>query len=309
MTENQEHKPNELLRKLLIEQIQSLLAAQHERNNTSSKRFFERLGYYMLLSLKIAGLIFVGTASLRLAYAEFNFSFLQNFSFSELLSLILALFAMLMSILFYFKSTESSNKFYSDTYKFTKDISESIGRIDERFGERLRHLDESYGRMEKRIYDGYVRDVKKEEIEEKKENADNELKQANEKYEEKINALLENAKINNAEKEKLKNELEKLQRDRENAAMEVHRLQRRIQRMESEATPGQNVKLIHALRNYIPNEMFDGAKLSRMRWQKIAADLPEQLVRDLRISGCIDGDNDLTPYGYELLTSSRKRMI
>jgi hypothetical protein len=69
---------------------------------------------------------------------------LDNFDFSDLLSLLLSLFAVSLSVAFYFKATETSNSFYDNTFKFTKDLSEILGRIEAGFGERLRHLDEGY---------------------------------------------------------------------------------------------------------------------------------------------------------------------
>lgn len=304
MTENQEQKKKDLLHKLIAEKLKFAMNNQE----TPSQRFFDGLGRYVLLTIKVAALIFIGVISVRVAYAEFSLSFLQNFTFTELLSLILALFAMLMSILFYFKSTESSNKFYSDTYKFTKDISESIGRIDERFGERLRHLDESYGRMEQRIYSGYSKDTKKEEVEEKKENADNDLKDAREKYEAKINELLEKAKVDSAEKETLKQELEHLQEAREHAAMEVHTLQKRIQRMERshKEFPDISMPIIHALKNYLPDSIFEKGDISQRRLKMHLEQLPEELIHDLRKIGAIDRNNELTPYGIELIILSRR---
>jgi len=75
----------------------------------------------------------------------------SNVNISELLSFVLALFAIGISIAFYFKTSDTANTFYDNTYKFTKDISEMLGRIEAGFGEKLRHLDESYLRMSKRI--------------------------------------------------------------------------------------------------------------------------------------------------------------
>jgi hypothetical protein len=65
---------------------------------------------------------------------------LSGFAFSDLLSLLLALFSVWLSVAFYLKASDTSNKFYDNTYRFTSNISELLGRIEERFGERLRHL-------------------------------------------------------------------------------------------------------------------------------------------------------------------------
>jgi hypothetical protein len=76
---------------------------------------------------------------------------LQGFSFNDLLSLLLAVFSVALSVAFYFKANETSNQFYDNTYKFTKEMSELLGRIESGFGERLRHLDEGYSTMAERF--------------------------------------------------------------------------------------------------------------------------------------------------------------
>lgn len=73
----------------------------------------------------------------KIATMPLNFSF----EFSLFLSLVLAIFAVGLAALFYFKTTQTSNTFYDNTYKFTKDIAELLVRIESWLGERLRNLD------------------------------------------------------------------------------------------------------------------------------------------------------------------------
>ena len=61
-----------------------------------------------------------------------------------MLNLLLALFAVGLSATFYFKATETSERFYANTYDFSKDISEKIGRIEERFGGQLEPMRADY---------------------------------------------------------------------------------------------------------------------------------------------------------------------
>lgn len=61
---------------------------------------------------------------------------------SDLLSYLLAFFSVGLSVAFYFKANEASNKFYHDTYVFSQHTSEILGRMEERFGEQLRFLGE-----------------------------------------------------------------------------------------------------------------------------------------------------------------------
>ena len=46
------------------------------------------------------------------------------------------------------KATDTSNNFYDNSYKFTKEISEILGRIEAGFGEKLKHIDVEKSRYE-----------------------------------------------------------------------------------------------------------------------------------------------------------------
>lgn len=69
---------------------------------------------------------------------------IKEFGFTDLLSMLLAFFAIALSVVFYFKATDTSNRFYDNSYTFTKDVSEILGRMEAGFGEKLKHLDEGY---------------------------------------------------------------------------------------------------------------------------------------------------------------------
>lgn len=77
----------------------------------------------------VLALGFSGVLIYRLATAPFSID-LTGFNFNDLLALLLALFSIGLSVAFYFKATETSNEFYDNTYRFTKDISEILGRIE-----------------------------------------------------------------------------------------------------------------------------------------------------------------------------------
>lgn len=93
---------------------------------------------------------------------------LTSFSFTDFLALVLSLFSVALSVAFYFKANDASNKFYDNTYKFTKEMSEILGRIEAGFGERLRNLDEGYSGVRAHLdkfpyYSVTPSDVKNEE--------------------------------------------------------------------------------------------------------------------------------------------------
>jgi hypothetical protein len=78
-----------------------------------------------------------GVVSYRLATAHVHF---VTFDFSQMLSLAMSVFSVGLSAAFYYMATDTSNKFYDNTYGFMKDLFEILGRIEERFGERLEHI-------------------------------------------------------------------------------------------------------------------------------------------------------------------------
>jgi ABC-type multidrug transport system fused ATPase/permease subunit len=124
-----------------------------------------------------------------------------NIDFPYLLSLVVSMFALGLSIVFYFKASETSNKFYDNTYKYTHDISEKIGRMDERFGERLTLLDKNINKY----LDLDIKNVHKIKNEIKKE--EEEVTRISGSREEMINVLVEQSNI---PKEEKKNYIDKI---------------------------------------------------------------------------------------------------
>lgn len=122
---------------------------------------------------------------------------LIDFRFTDFISLILAIFSMCLSVLFYFKATNSSEQFYHHSLTFTKNISEILGEIKAGFGERLRHLDEVYSNMSQNI--GRYSDKDDKKILKDKEDLHKEL----EEKEKIINDLAAKANIIGPEREKL----------------------------------------------------------------------------------------------------------
>lgn len=103
-----------------------------------------RNGFLSLATIRdILLIIFLIIVSWKVINSDFKIN-LQDFEFSDLLSMLLAFFAIWLSAAFYFKATETSNMFYDNIHKFTKDVSVILGRIEAGFGEKLRHIDDGY---------------------------------------------------------------------------------------------------------------------------------------------------------------------
>jgi hypothetical protein len=140
---------------------------------------------------------------------------LSGFSFNDLLALLLALFSVWLSVAFYLKASDTSNQFYDNTYKFTKEISELLGRIEEGFGERLRHLDEGYAGIRDRVerWQDYISAPTNSEIQREKD----EITRIEQNYQQLIDQLTSRAEIAEGEKERIKQKLNTANQDLANA--------------------------------------------------------------------------------------------
>lgn len=138
--------------------------------STTSKGDIKRLiSWQNLRDLAVAALIVV--LAIKLTRAEWTLN-IDRFSFTDLLALLLAMFSVWLSVLFYFKADEGSKRFYNDSYAFTRDISVVLGRIEERFGERLSSLSDQYGGLREdlgKTLAAATVEEKKEEVNQAKE--------------------------------------------------------------------------------------------------------------------------------------------
>lgn len=158
---------------------------------------------------------------------------LESFSFTDLLSVMLAFFAIALSAAFYFKATDTSNLFYDNSYKFTKEMSEILGRIEAGFGERLKHIDEGYNGLRDK-FDNMPFDVKAAKEEEKKE--EEHIKNQENERQGIILELMEKARVAGNEKDELLNKLKDYTSELDSSRAELRKLQRKINVVESDVT-------------------------------------------------------------------------
>ena len=174
---------------------------------------------------------------LLLCYAAFKSGF--SFSLESILSTLLAFFSIFISIFFYFKADETSTNFYDSSYKFMKDISVTLGKIEERFGEKLNSLNDKVSHLDR------ISNETSEEIEEKKYDRDNLL-----------NELMDKANLGEEERNRYKKELEekvaeieRLKIHKSEAEYEARQLRYQMNRLnENVEIPPRGV-LISLLRN------------------------------------------------------------
>ncbi len=166
--------------------------------------------------------------------------------FQALLSLLLALFSVALAALFYFKATDTSNTFYDNTYKFTRDIAQLLAKMESGFGERLRHLDEGYSSMRNYLQDGGKK-TSNEEVERTKKKLEDEKQEVNKTIEERnkiVRDLIERSNLHKEEKAKIAMQLRKKETELTDLQQEVSRLNRRLMM--------EKVRKLRALSEVIP---------------------------------------------------------
>lgn len=198
------------------------------------------------------GLLISALIVYKLAVSNLTFDF-SKFDFNALLALILALFAIALSVAFYFKATDTSNLFYDNTYKFTKEISEILGRIEAGFGERLRHLDEGYsGLVNKFDYGHSEQNIKdtKEEINIEKQKLKEDINERNKIF----NSVIEKTQLEQHEKEQIITQLKEKELEISKQNREINFLKQRLHsETETENTDLDNLPpaIIRILANYV----------------------------------------------------------
>jgi uncharacterized integral membrane protein len=257
----------------------------------------------------IVGILVTLLLVYKLAVSNLSFDF-SKFDFNALLALLLSLFAIGLSVAFYFKATDTSNLFYDNTYKFTKEISEILGRIEAGFGERLRHLDEGYSGLINRFDIGSneqnIQDTK-EEIEKEKQK----LKQDVEERNQILNSLIEKAQLEQEEKEAIRKQLKEKEIEISKQNRELNFLRNRLHH-DTDLNEIELIKLppsvIRTLtdfvkRNNLTGELFQKypmSVLSRKNKFNIDELSKEELVRLLNMR-IIHEDGTLTINGIRTL--------
>lgn len=157
------------------------------------------------------------TAAYRLAVSKIAID-LSGFGFTDLLSLILAISAIVLSAAFYFKADESSKSFYNNSYEFTKNISELLGRIEERFGAQLLSINKGYDDLNNKFNMSPV-DLNK--LKEEQEKEIEVIRKSEVEYQGIIDGLMEKAKMDDAQKLQMSAHMSQLKSEAENAKSEL----------------------------------------------------------------------------------------
>ncbi len=232
---------------------------------------------------------------------------LTGFDFSDLLSLFLAMFSIALAVLFYLKATDTSNVFYDNTYRFTKDVSEILGRVEAGFGERLRHLDDGFTGLktavEKIPYDRGEADkeIKEEEAQ---------VKKVEEERNKLIETLAERARLQEDEKAELFTRLNASDEELSSARRELSLMRRRMAEHERLQVREGSMSLsprIHQVLRIITEGMNTNlvvdapTRIVNREFKNELTKHPDSFGIDLREYGLIDEDMDLTRSGLAAL--------
>ncbi len=248
--------------------------------------------------------------ALKLVTSSFNIN-MSDFRFTDLLSLILAIFAMVLSVAFYFKATDTSNDFYNNTFIFTKEISEILGRIEAGFGERLRHLDEGYTKLGDKFENLPFDPIKAEK---KVKHEEEEIKKKEIERDRMLEELAQRAKLEDNEKKALFNKLDMENKELLDAKRELEFLKRRLEDAErsSEHPPSRIPRMRASTKVFLANivnqmEVFNATPGEiDARFNSLKEDIPEGIIDDLKHIGFLSPDGELTVRGVQILRNIAK---
>lgn len=239
---------------------------------------------------------------------------IDKFSFTDLLSILVSFFSIGLSIAFYFKATDTSNNFYDNSYKFTKEISEILGRIEAGFGEKLKHIDEGYlgikNRFDQIPFDFYKA---KDEIEAEK-------REVNEKEQEKFNIfedLANKANLAVSEKNEIFEKFQAASRELDVAKKDLFNLEQKL--INNEPSRNSPMQIRSRVLRYIALKIMQRSNIDDIKdinnklindvFLSIKDSLPSQAISDMRAINYIDEINNLTPIGTRAIAQEARHIF
>lgn len=225
MFEKKRESVDEIQENNIMDVLNKMLELEKEKHKTSPIKIT------VCVVGGIGTVMFIGLLCYRLVKTDF--------SFDSILSTLLAFFSIFISIFFYFKADETSTNFYKSSYDIMKDVSVTLGKIEERFGEKLNSLNDKISHLDS------ISSEKSEEIQEQKDDKDKI-----------INELMDKANLNEKEKEEYRKQLaenerqiEYLKREQYMARREADRLRLRMESGELQDRWEPNNRVLMSLLN------------------------------------------------------------
>jgi hypothetical protein len=232
---------------------------------------------------------------------------MESITTTDILAILLAFFSMGLALFFYFKSSEESNRFYTNSYEFTKDTSEMLGRIEAGFGERLRHIDEGYSHISQRFDDIIVeRDKTVKNVEREQEDVDKII----EEKQRMIESLLAKTDLQEVEKHNVLKTLSEKDKQLQIAQSQLEKYKSTLEILEKETqkTPELDIpqpiqSILSVLGKAIGPKHF---KIAPHDWLNtkikplimVLSDYDKKLLQEF---GVVDSQYDLTLRGRQIL--------
>lgn len=265
------------------EKVDSTLKPEERLNNILDKMLKLQAGKKGPTFLQKVVYIIAGISVLAFVALICITLYKNSFTTESILSTLLAFFSIFISIFFYFKADETSSKFYDSSYRFMKDISVTLGKIEERFGEKLNNLNDKIAHLDKESNETT------EQIDDKQD--DRNLLTYN---------ILEHSNMDATEKEKYRQkieekdkEIDELRRQRRMIQNEADMLRRKIttqQRTDESNTTRTPYRTSYSnLTDIIALTVIE----DMVSTGTIPDEIPPLVKRSLLRRGCIDGNGNI----------------
>jgi len=260
------------------------------------------------LTRNILAITLVGVIAYKIIFTPFEL----NIDFLALLSLVLALFSVWLSALFYFKATETSNAFYDNSFKYSQEIVELLVRIESGFGVQLKNLDVNYSRMHDKIYERSSPDAEVRAKEDLKED-EKKLKKLLDERNLIITNLVARTDLADKDKKKMIEQLEAREQELTNAREALIMLENELKSLQSVDAESEGFNVVYSrVRGYLGHKFVrifgkTGIRSKSMatvrnKWTTAVNQfLPTALLQDMRSLKFVNSENELTKDGLDLM--------
>jgi len=248
----------------------------------------------------------------RVINSDFNIN-LGTLSATDIVALLLALFAVGLSAAFYFKSSDSSNKFYDNMHKFTQDTSVVLGTIQSGFGEQLKNIEQKSQDLKEsvdRYYTSNGADVS-EEIAREKAATEKQVSDSEQELGKIIETLFEKSKLDDSEKQILKSNLKEKE-------LELKRFQSELNFISNEERADFDREVHNHLTKLVRKKLKEDEidKLSPMEifLSILSSTISNAFLKDMHKLGYLENSSpksvqDITPNGEKLFISILNRLL
>lgn len=275
---------------------------EEQRHNAFWRQLTPLKVLQWVITLCLCILVIVCTIRMILAPMPLDLSKidLSKLDYKDALNLVLALFAIWLSVSFYHRASDSSNKFYDRVYNFTKDTSTLLGALQAGFGEQLKQLPNSILQNLLLMKEQGIEDIKK---------ANQDLTVLRSQSEELRQEFSKLSQLDQPSKERYEATLQeysqKIGATQEGLARAAERISEAD--MASQLPPHSVqyilTKILPNLETILATETDDGEVPTTLQaaWKGMVKRIPRPILDDLGAAGFATPHRELTPAGARLL--------